>query len=84
MVWVGRDLIEHLVPTPCHGQGHFRQTRLLKDPSNMALNTSSDVTLTASLGNLVQCLTTLVVKNFFLLSNVKLPSYRLSYHYVHL
>jgi len=21
MVWVGRDLIHHLVPTPCHGQG---------------------------------------------------------------
>jgi len=23
MVWVGRDLIDHLVPTPCHGQGHL-------------------------------------------------------------
>ncbi|GAB0192649.1 cAMP-dependent protein kinase inhibitor alpha [Grus japonensis] len=22
MVWVGRDLKDHLVPTPCHGQGH--------------------------------------------------------------
>jgi len=23
MAWVGRDLKDHLVPTPCHGQGHF-------------------------------------------------------------
>ena len=23
MVWVGRDLIDHLVPTPCHGQRHL-------------------------------------------------------------
>jgi len=23
MVWVGRDLKDHLVPSPCHGQGHL-------------------------------------------------------------
>jgi len=23
MVWVGRDLKDHLVPTPCPGQGHL-------------------------------------------------------------
>jgi len=23
MVWVGRDLEDHLVPTPCHEQGHL-------------------------------------------------------------
>jgi len=23
MVWVGRDLEDHLVLTPCHGQGHL-------------------------------------------------------------
>jgi len=23
MVWVGRDLTDHLVPTPCHRQGHL-------------------------------------------------------------
>jgi len=23
MGWVGRDLADHLVPAPCHGQGHL-------------------------------------------------------------
>ena len=23
MVWAGRDLKDHLVPTPCHKQGHL-------------------------------------------------------------
>jgi len=23
VVWVGRDLKAHLIPTPCHGQGHL-------------------------------------------------------------
>jgi len=26
MVWVGRDLEVHPVPTPCHGQGYVPQT----------------------------------------------------------
>ncbi|KAK4826701.1 hypothetical protein QYF61_010916 [Mycteria americana] len=40
--------------------------RLLKAPSNLALNISRDGASTTSLGNLVQCLSTLIVKNFFL------------------
>ncbi|KAK4832092.1 hypothetical protein QYF61_020707 [Mycteria americana] len=48
--------------------------RLLKAPSNLALNTSRDGAATTSLGNLFQGLTTLIVKNFFLISNLNLPS----------
>jgi len=46
-------------------------------PSNLALNTARQGAATASLGNLFQCLTTLTVKNFFLISNLKLPSFSL-------
>uniref|UniRef100_A0A672UYG8 Tripartite motif containing 65 n=1 Tax=Strigops habroptila TaxID=2489341 RepID=A0A672UYG8_STRHB len=37
MVWVGRDLKAHSVPTPCHGQGHLPLELLLEDlPSCVA------------------------------------------------
>ena len=62
---------------PCHEQGHLHQTRLLRAPTNLALNTSREGADTASLGNLGQCFTTLMVKNFFLLSNLNLPSFSL-------
>ena len=53
----------------------FHQTRLLRAPSNLALNTVREGAATASLGNLCQGLTTLMVKNFFLMSNLNLPSF---------
>jgi len=55
----------------------FHQTRLLRAPSNLALNTAREGAATAPLGNLFQCLTTLMVKNFFLISNLNLPSFHL-------
>jgi len=53
----------------------FYYTRLLKAPSNLALNTAREGAATASLGNMCQGLTTLRVKNFFLISNLNLPSF---------
>ena len=42
MVWVGRDLKDHLVPNPLSWVGRpFNQTKLLKAPSSLALNISS-------------------------------------------
>jgi len=32
MVWVGRDLIDHLVPTPCHGQVHLPLDQAAQSP----------------------------------------------------
>jgi len=52
---------------PAMGRDTFHQTRLLKAPCNLASNTSREGAATASLGNLFQCLTTLPVKNFFLI-----------------
>jgi len=55
----------------------FHQTRLLRAPSNLALNTAREGAATASLGNLGQCFTTLMVKNFFLIFSLNLPSFTL-------
>jgi len=55
----------------------FHQIRLLRAPSNLALNTAREGAATASQGKLVQCFTTLMVKNFFLTSNLNLPSFSL-------
>jgi len=56
----------------------FHQTRLLKAPSSLALNTSRDGAATTSLGYLCQHLTTLRVKNFFFLSKLNLLSLSLN------
>ena len=47
----------------------FTQTRLLRAPSSLALNVCRDGASTTSLGNLFQCFTTLIVKNFFFISS---------------
>ena len=60
MVWVGRDLKDDLVSTPCHGQGHLPPAQVAPSPI-------------PALGNLCQCLTTLIVENFFLISNLDCP-----------
>jgi len=63
------------------GRNTFHQTRLLKAPSNLSLNPAKEGAVTASLGNLGQGLTTLRVKNFFLISNLKLPFFSLKPFY---
>jgi len=57
MVWPGRDIKDHQVPTS-------RFTFRLARPGLEVFQGSI-----ASLGNLFQCLTTLIVNNFFLISN---------------
>jgi len=52
----------------------FNQTRLLRAPSNLALNVSRDGAATTSLGNLGQGFTTLTVMNFFLKASLNLSS----------
>ena len=51
-----------------------QQTRLPRATSSLALNASRDGASTTYLGNLFQCITTLCVKNFLLISNLNLPS----------
>jgi len=59
------------------GRDTFHQARLLKAPSNLALNTAREGASTVSLGNLLQWLTTHRIKNFFLISNLNLLSFSL-------
>ena len=49
------------------------QTKLPRATSSLALSASRDGASTTSLGNLFQCVTTLCVKNFLLISNLNLP-----------
>jgi len=63
----------HLVHFPCNDQGHHSLIRLPKALSRLALNVSRGGASTTSLGNLFQCLTTLTVEDFFLMSNLNLP-----------
>jgi len=69
------------------GRDTFHYTTLLKARSNPPFNTAREGAPRAPLGNLVQCLTTLTVKHFFLISNLNLHSFSLkplplSYHYM--
>ena len=58
-------------PAMCRVTNH--QTRLPRATSSLALNASRDGASTATLGSLFQCITTLCVKNFLLISNLNLP-----------
>jgi len=69
--WEG-TLKGHLVQPPAVSRNIFNQIRLLRVPSNLTLNVSSDGTLTTSVGNLSQGFTTLTVKKFFLKSSLNL------------
>jgi len=64
-------IIEFQLPAVCTFANH--QTRLPRATSSLALNASRDEASTASLGNLFQCISTLCVKNFLLISNLNLP-----------
>ena len=59
---------------PAMGRDISHQPRVLRAPSNLALHTAREGAATASLGNLGQGLTTLMVKNFLPISNLNLPS----------
>jgi len=62
---------------PAMSRDIFHQPRLLRAPSSLALNPAREEAATASLGSLFQCFTTLTMKNFFLISNLNLPSFSL-------
>ena len=77
MVWVGRDRKLHSVPNPNHRQSCYPSAQLPRALSNLALSMSRDGAPTASLDSLCQCLTTLRVKKFLLISTLNLPSFSL-------
>jgi len=59
------------------GRDTSHYTTLLKAPSNLTSNTSREGASTAAVGNLFQCLTTLRIKNFFIICDLNLPYFSL-------
>jgi len=59
---------------PAMSRDIFTKIRLLRAPSNVTLKVSGDGASITSLGNLFQHFITLIVKNFFLISSLNLPS----------
>ena len=64
----------HLVQFPCNAQGHYSSIRLPKACSSLAFAVLRDGASTTSLGNHFQCLSSLTVKDFFLISELNLHS----------
>ena len=64
-----------LVQLLCNEQGHARLDQGTQSPSSLTLDVSRDGAAITSLGNLFQCLTIPMIKNFFLITNLNLPSY---------
>jgi len=59
MVWVGMDLKDHLVPSPCHEQGHLPLDRVAQSSIQPGVGHCQGGAATASLGNRGHCFTTL-------------------------
>jgi len=64
----------HLVQYPCSEQEHLPLDQVAQSPIQLTLNVSKHGTSTTSLGNPLQCFTTLTAKNLFLISSLNLPS----------
>jgi len=56
--------------SPAMKRDTYSYIRVLRAPSSLTLSASRDGASTTSLGNLFQCLTTLTVKDFFLISSL--------------
>lgn len=77
MVWMGKQLKDDLIPAPCHGLGQVSIISGCSEPQPTWSWTSREVASTTLLGNHSQCLTTLIVKDFFSI-NLNFPSFSLN------
>jgi len=68
MAWVGRDLKDHPVPTPCCGQGCQSPDQAAQGPIQPGPECLQGWGIHSLLGQPVQCVTTLWVKSFPLLN----------------
>lgn len=77
--WFGLEgtFKDHIIQPPCHGRDIFHWMRLLKSLSSLTWNILVVGASIASLGNLLPCLATFIIKELFLMSSVNLPSFNL-------
>ena len=73
MAWAEKDHNAHSVPTPCYVQCRQPADQAAQSHIQPGLQCLPGWGIHASLGNLFQCVTTLCMKNFFLISNLNLP-----------
>lgn len=77
MVWLGKDIKDHLISPPCHGQGQYSQDQ---DAHPTWPSTLSEMEQPQLLQQpLCQALTPSQVKSFLIKCNLNLS---LSYHYL--
>ena len=72
MAWVEKDHNAHPVPTPCYVQGHQPAAQAAQSHIQPGLECLQGWGIHSLLGQPVQCVTTLSVKNFLLISNLNL------------
>lgn len=72
-VWKGSSKVIQS-NTPATSRDIFHQIRWLRTPSNLTVHISRDGALIIPVGNLFQFITTLIVKNLFLISSLTQPS----------
>ena len=79
MARVGRDFKDHSVPIHCCGQGCRPLDQAAQGSMQTGLEHIQGWGTHSSSEQLCQCLTTLWVKNFYLTSNLNLPSFSLKH-----
>ena len=67
----------HLVQLPCNEQGHLQLDQIAQSPIQPDTECLQGWVHPPPLGNLFQCLTILIIKDIFLISNLNLPSFSL-------
>jgi len=73
MAWVAKDHNAHPVPTPCYVQGRQPADQAAQSHIQPGLDSLQGWGIHSLHGQPVQCVTTLWVKNFFLIPNLNLP-----------
>lgn len=74
MVCFGRDLKAHLVPTPCCGQGHFSLDQVSQSPIKPGLKNFQGWCIGSFSGKLSPVHDKSLLNNFYLTSNLNIPS----------
>lgn len=72
IVWIGKDLTDHLIPTPCHDMVYLSLNQAAQGSIQLALNVARDGASAACLSSLCQCLSILQENNIILISNLNI------------
>jgi len=74
MAWVEKEHNDHIVPTPCYVHGHQPADQAAQSHIQPGLECLQGWGIHSLLGQPVQCVTTIYVRSFLLISNLNLLS----------